>query len=161
MSEGFVPLAAFLRPPPVFEAPELQVGDADGDETFQSGDVARELAAALSAIRRFRAGVADALDAAVQSLLARIAEDVLSRELRIAPPEIAAIVAKARERNAADRVIAVRVHPAHRNALATLQVDVHTDDRLAHGDAVLEVRSGTIDVRLRTRLAAALAACEP
>lgn len=163
MSEGFVPLAAFLRPPlPAFpEALDAEVADGIVAGAAPRDDIALEYASLFSAIRRFRAGIADALDAAVQRLLSQIGENVVARELQIAPPDLAAIVAKARERASAERVIAVRVHPAQCHALATLDVEIHQDDRLASGDVVLELDSGTIDLRLRTRLAIALAACEP
>jgi flagellar biosynthesis/type III secretory pathway protein FliH len=125
-----------------------------------SDDIAAEYASVFSAVRRFRAGIADALDAAVQRLLSQIGENVVARELQIAPPDLGAIVAKARERAVAERVIAVRVHPAQRHGLTTLNVEIYEDDRLTLGDVVLELHSGTIDLRLRTRLAIALAACE-
>jgi flagellar biosynthesis/type III secretory pathway protein FliH len=162
MSENFVPLAAFLRPPPPPppEALEVQTPDEGIDGVARSDDIAAEYASIFSAIRRFRAGVADALDAAVQRLLEQIAENVVARELQIAPPNIAAIVAKSRECAAAERVLAVRVHPAQRAALATLDLEVHEDERLQLGDVVVELRSGTIDLRLRTRIAMALMACE-
>jgi flagellar biosynthesis/type III secretory pathway protein FliH len=161
MSESFIPLAAFLRPPPgpmpMLEERMAAVAFA-GDEP--TDEIAQEYALVFSAIRRFRAGIADALDAAIQRLLLHIGESVVARELQIAPPDLAAIVAKARERAAAERAIAVRVHPTQGHLLATLSVETHEDDRLAPGDVVLELRSGTIDLRLRTRLAMALAACE-
>jgi flagellar biosynthesis/type III secretory pathway protein FliH len=126
-----------------------------------AADLSAEYAAAFGAIRRFRAGVADALDAAVQRLLEEIAENVLARELRIAPPDVAAIVAKARDSCVAERVLGVRLHPSQRDALGELEVQSICDDRLSPGDIVIELRSGTIDLRLRTRLAAALAAIGP
>ena len=161
MSDGFVPLAAFLRPPPpaLPELLEEEMGN-NAAGAAPSDDFASEYAPVFGAIRRFRAGIADALDAAVQRLLSQIAEQVVARELQIAPPDLAAIVAKARERAATERVIAVRVHPAQRHALATLNVETYDDDRLALGDVVLELHSGTIDLRLGTRLAIALAGCE-
>lgn len=161
MSENFVPLAAYLRPPPPAppEAFDVQILD-EGIAGFAPPDaVATEYASVFSSIRRFRAGIADALDAAVQRLLEQIAENVVARELQVASPDIAAIVAKARER-AAERIVAVRVHPAQREALATLDLEVHEDGRLQPGDVVIELRSGTIDLRLRTRMAIALTACE-
>jgi flagellar biosynthesis/type III secretory pathway protein FliH len=164
MSEVFVSLAAFLRPPPP-APPEYVPRDAETDgeryaEAACSDELAAEHAAAIGAVRRFRAGLADALDAAVQRAMERIASDVLARELQIAPVELAAIVAKARERLFDERVLAVRVHPTQRDALASLHLEAHLDERLAPGDVVLELRSGTIDLLLRTRLAIALAASD-
>lgn len=163
MSDGFVPLAAFLRPlppapPQAFDDGVFEDDIADG---AQPADLAAEYGSLFAAIRRFRAGISDALDAAVQQLLEEIAENVVARELELAPAAIAAIVAKARERVSAERIIAVRVHPAQRDALTMMTVETREDDRLEPGDVVLELRSGTIDLRLRTRLAIALAACGP
>ncbi len=160
MSDGFVPLAAFLRPlppPPPETFDVAMANDVAQDGAFD--DLAQEYAAVFSAIRRFRAGIADAIDASVQRVLEHVAENVVARELQIAPPEIGAIVAKARERIDGERVLSVRVHPTQRDALATLQLETHEDARLVPGDIVVELRSGTIDLRLRTRLAMALAAC--
>lgn len=161
MSEGFVPLAVFLRPPPPQQALDVPREDRNDAGVTPADDIATEYAAAFSAVRRFRAGLADALDAAVQRLLLQIAENVVARELQVAPPDIAAIVAKARERAADERIIAVRVHPAQRHALTTLNVEAQEDDRLAPGDIVIELQSGTIDLRLRARLAMALVAAGP
>ncbi|MFY9738744.1 MAG: FliH/SctL family protein [Candidatus Cybelea sp.] len=153
MSEGFIPLARFLSPPlpePAGEplAPSLQQVESVG-----------EYAATFGALRRFRAALADALDVAVQQLLAEIAENVLARELRLAGADIAAVVAKARERFFNERILTVRVHPRDRNALGSLEIDAVVDESLAPGDVIAELRSGTIDLRLRARLENALAAC--
>ena len=110
-------------------------------------------------MRRFRAALADALDVAVQQLLAEIAENVLARELRLAGADVAAVVAKTRERFSNERVLTVRVHPRDRNALRGLEIDAVVDESLAPGDVIAELRSGTIDLRLRARLENALDAC--
>lgn len=160
MFDEFVPFAHYLRPlppEPVAFAGAMPAKGADiGDPT---DELVAEYAMALSAVRRFRAGLADALDAAVAELLAEIAENVLARELRLAAADVAAIIAKTRERFLCEGVVSVRVHPRDFDALGALEVDAVFDDRLAPGDVIAEVRSGTIDLRLRTRLEIALAAC--
>ena len=53
----------------------------------------------------------------------------------------------------------MRVHPRDRNALRGLEIDAVLDESLAPGDVIAELRSGTIDLRLRARLENALDAC--
>jgi flagellar biosynthesis/type III secretory pathway protein FliH len=164
MSEGFVPLARFLRRPPEPLASSIPQAPAAGDALVpcsHSEEVLAQYAATFGAIRRFRAALADALDVAVQQLLAEIAENVLARELTLAGADVAAVVAKTRERFSSDRVLTVHVHPRDRNALCALEIDAVLDETLAPGDVIAELRSGTIDLRLRARLESALAACLP
>ncbi len=163
MSDGFIPLAAFLSPPPKEPAPpSVLAPDAAEDSVTSlrgSSDPSTEYAAAFGAVRRFRAAVADALEVAVQQLLAEIAENVLARELELGSADVGAIVAKTRERVKEEKIVAVRIHPRDREALGELAVDAVLDDTLVPGDIVAELRSGTIDLRLRARLDKALAAC--
>ena len=97
----------------------------------------------------------------MERLLAEIAENVLARELTMARADVAAVVAKARERFSSERVLSVRVHPRDRNALGGLEIESVLDETLVPGDIIVELRSGTIDLRLRARLESALAACAP
>jgi flagellar biosynthesis/type III secretory pathway protein FliH len=55
----------------------------------------------------------------------------------------------------------VRVHPRDRHSLDSLEIDSVLDETLVPGDVIAELRSGTIDLRLRARLESALAACVP
>src|SRR5690348_1162036 len=110
MSERFMPLAKFLRPKTPEIPPAPLVAPAESVQT----DVAETLAAA----RRFRAGLADALDVALEQLLTEIAEGVLARELRIAGPDIAAIVAEALARHDDRKVLSIRAHPKDLESLA-------------------------------------------
>ncbi|MFZ1018679.1 MAG: FliH/SctL family protein [Candidatus Cybelea sp.] len=158
----FVKLTALLRPlqPPEEEdaAPEVESRD-DLDRTAGLGaHPADEYLMTLGKIRRFRAALADALDAAVARLLQEIAQNVLARELALNAADVASIVAKARERLLDERIVAVRVHPRDREALAELQIEKISDTALVPGDIVFELRSGTIDLRLSARLDAAIAA---
>jgi len=165
MSEGFVPLARFLRPPPpepvVLSLPQGPAAGATFAPCSHSEESFIQFVATFGAIRRFRAAVADALDVAVQQLLAEVAENVLARELTVAGADVAAIVAKTRERFSSERVLRVRVHPRDRTALDSLEIDSVLDETLVPGDVIAELRSGTIDLRLRARLDSALAACAP
>ncbi len=151
MPDEFVSLDAFLRPAPpepasaAIEAPAVTRAVRYCEETIRSA-------------RRFRAGLADAVDVAVARLLPEIARDVLGRELRLQPADVAAIVAGALERFGGEKALALRAHPSDVDALADLPIAVVADEALCRGDAVLELRSGTIDLRLDSRLDAILQA---
>jgi flagellar biosynthesis/type III secretory pathway protein FliH len=157
-SDEFVPLAIFLNPvespvPSTTCATERVDADVALPHCVQASD---ELAETLSAVRCFRAALVDALEVAVQSLLPAIACDVLGRELRIEPADLAAVVAEAVERFGREQVLVIRAHSGEISALESLGVELAADDRLALGDAEIELRSGTVDMRLRARLEALL-----
>jgi flagellar biosynthesis/type III secretory pathway protein FliH len=154
MSEGFVPLDVFLTPSPCEQQPQAPVCPA-------SDPVPEELEATLRAARRFRAALSDALDFALPSLLRTIAQEVLARELRLEPAAITRVVAAALDRAADDHVVAIRVHPSDRDAVAPLGLTTIADAGLSAGDCRLELRSGTIDSSLRQRLETVLEAHAP
>lgn len=108
------------------------------------GAVAREA-------RLFRARLADALDDALARLLREIAADVLARELRLAPCDVAEIARRALERAP---VVRLRVAPAEAGGDYGLPVVV--DPALHAGDAVFELDGGAFDARLGVRLASVL-----
>ena len=154
MSDNFVPLAEFLRPvarEPVVEPPP--------PAEARIADVCDDYCETLRAARRFRAGLADALDAAVERLLRTIANEVLARELQLAGADVAAIVSAALDRFAGDTVLCVRAHPRDWDALAGFDLERVADAALQPGDIRVELHSGTIDLTLAARLDAALAAC--
>ncbi len=152
MSERFVPLAAFLRP----ETPPIEVPPA-----VVSQPVHPDIDEAVGAARTFRAGLADALDAAVVRLLREISTMVLGRELRIAQADVTAVAAAALARFEEERVLVIRAHCEDLEALAALGIECVADSRLGRGELFFEVRSGTIDLRFAARLEAAVAACAP
>ncbi len=145
MRDEFVPLDVFLRPAP--REPEVPA-----IEPSAMASVAPECAETIGAARRFRAGLADAVDVAVARLLPAIARDVLARELRLAPADVAAIVAAALHRFADETLLVLRAAPADVEALADLPIAVVADDTLHRGDTVFELHSGTIDLRMESRL---------
>lgn len=154
MSERFVPLIEFLKP-----APELQNPCRDElVETQPKVDPYPPTEEALGDVRRFRAAVADAVDLAVEALLRDIAADVLARELRIEAPNLRGVVDAACVRLAREEPFAVRAHPDEAGALEGCGLRVVGDASLRRGDAVVELRSGTVDVSLGVRLEAVLAA---
>lgn len=157
MPDRFVPLAAFVRPPatadPIEPPPRVACGDAGRDAGSEG---AAELAETIGDIRRFRAALADALDAAVETLLLDIAAGVLARELRLAPCDLAAIVTRALERFGESEPLLIRVHPQELAAIGGCGAPVVADEGLRRGDACIDLRSGTIDATLGARLVALL-----
>ncbi|MDE2481656.1 MAG: hypothetical protein KGN02_05665 [bacterium] len=159
MDERFVPLREWLRPADRASRDELREREPEpascpAEDTFPEED---ERDDALAEVRRFRAALADALDAVLADLLAAIARDVLARELALAPADLAAIAARARERCAGDDPLALRVHPDACAALANAEMRVVPDERVGRDDVVLHVRCGTIDATLEARLDRVLA----
>jgi Flagellar assembly protein FliH len=123
----------------------------------------RELVGVLREARVFRARLADACDEAAARLVRELAAQVLVRELRLAPCEIAELVARARERLPVLRVRvspgdATRMHGTSNDVAALRDVPVIADDQLEDGDAILEVAGGVLDARLGVRLADVLEA---
>ncbi|MGB8965823.1 MAG: FliH/SctL family protein [Candidatus Cybelea sp.] len=161
MPDGFVPLASLLRPIVVEPVdPSLPVSTTAAgtpDEAIaRAGTLEAEYDENLCAARRFRAALADALEVAVGRLLREIANDVLARELRLASADVASVVAHALARFDGEKVLSLRVHPSELGTLPELGLEKIADESLAPGDAVIELHSGTIDLRLPARLEAAL-----
>jgi flagellar biosynthesis/type III secretory pathway protein FliH len=158
MSDVFVPLTIFLRPvsrDAPGDAPQAATEDPPPPAARATPD---DYEQTLRAVRRFRAGLADALDAAVAQLLREIAREVLGRELALAPADVTAIVTQALGRAGALNVLSVRAHPDDVAGLAMVNVDRVADTALQRGDVIVELRSGTIDLTLGTRLENLLAA---
>jgi flagellar biosynthesis/type III secretory pathway protein FliH len=148
MPDGFVPLDRALRVVP--ESPTVS-GDIVA-AVASTNEAEPDLAEVASDARRFRAALADALALSLERLVRDVACDVLARELLLAPPDVAAIAARALERYLEDGPLQLRVHPDDRGACASLDLPVVTDGRLRAGDVVLDVRCGSIDASLGARL---------
>lgn len=111
-----------------------------------------DVVAAIRDARLFRARLADAFDDALVWLLRELAADVLARELRLAPCDVAAIARRARE---CAPIVRLRVAPAD-VARGEYGLPVVPDPALHAGDAVFELDGGAFDARLGVRLAAVL-----
>ena len=172
MNDTFVPLDRWLHAQS-HPCDEVQVQAASPASHLDSGelsidtetapeqreretDVDRAVDEALSEIRRFRAALADALDVMLGPLLRDIACNVLGRELTLEPEDVRTIVTRIRERACDDLPLTVRVHPQDVASLACTGLTVIADDTLRCGDAMLELRSGTIDASLGARVARVL-----
>lgn len=126
--------------------PEAPPEDVEPEEVRVAWQVlARE-------IRLFRARLEDELAIALDALLPDVAADVLGRELRLGAIDLQKIVTAAIARYAHEELLRVRVHPDDAASLSGLALGIVCDKTLRRGDAVLELRSGTIDATLGTRL---------
>jgi flagellar biosynthesis/type III secretory pathway protein FliH len=154
MSDVYVPLALYLRPVASRAADEPSPA---APLEVPAAPAPPELGEALHAVRRFRAALADALEAATSALLPAIAHEVLARELRLERADVAAIVSAALARFDAGHVLRIRAHPRDCDALAGLELERLADDALEPGNVRIDLRSGTIELSLTARLEAALA----
>ena len=136
---------------PAFEIIEQPLAQAEPAES------AADEIGLLREMRLFRARVIEATEAAVETLVADIAADVLARELLLAPADVETIVDRALQRFLADEPLRVRVHAGD---VPNVHCDVPlvADETLRPGDAVIELRTGTIDATLGVRLATLLQA---
>lgn len=153
MDDDFVPLWELLRPQPATPA-------SGGSEAkpAPAEPLPPECADAAARARRFRAALCDALESAVAAMLPEIARDVLGRELRLAPCDVASIVSASLARHAGDPVVTIRAHRDDLSELEAARIECLGDDSLRRGDVILCLRSGTIDLRMSSRLDAVLAA---
>ena len=127
-------------------------------ENESSGDAAAARALAESA--RWYARLNDALDAACARLIREVAAGVLARELQLAPCEIAAIVANVRAQMLGEP-LCMRLHPEDAARWHDASLPCRRDSTLAPGDALIELREGSIDARFGVRLQRVLDACTP
>lgn len=123
------------------------------DDLMPTEIVLTPIADVFREVRRFRAALADSLEAVRADLLTDLAADVLARELRLAPADIARIVESVLERANIDDVVRILVHPDDVAALEGASISVQSDTRLRRGDASIVLRYGTIDASLGVRLA--------
>lgn len=146
----FVSLAVWMVPQKCAEpmpesAPEEIACDPDPEPSQTLSD-------ALADVRRFRAAFADALEMSVRGVVREIAVDIVARELRLAPSDISAIVARAIERYGIVEPFTVRTSPDDARAIAGRYADVVADVNLRGGDVIIELLSGSIDATLGARL---------
>ncbi|HEY8315107.1 MAG TPA: FliH/SctL family protein [Candidatus Baltobacteraceae bacterium] len=101
----------------------------------------------------FHVHLREALERAVDVLLRDIAADVLARELRLAPADIGGIVERALLRYRNEEPLRIRVHPDDASAATHASIPIELDRKLRCGDAVIELRDGSVDASLGVRLA--------
>ncbi|MBV8727587.1 MAG: hypothetical protein JO233_07360 [Candidatus Eremiobacteraeota bacterium] len=106
----------------------------------------------LSDARFLRAHLREAVDAAFDDLINDVAAEVVGRELRMQPADIANIIEAAVHRYRFETPVRVRVHPHDMDALADCALEAVPDGDLKRGDVFLELRDGAVDLRLGVRL---------
>ncbi len=134
----------------------------DRDEAVEVQDDVPDddLAELARDVRLFHARIIEAVEDAVEMLVTDIAADVLGRELLLEPAGIEAIIDRALQRFAAEEPLRVRVHAQDVERLKC-GVPVVADTQLRPGDAIIELRSGSVDASLGVRLAALVQAVTP
>lgn len=160
--DGFRSLASTLLRSREPAADELVItSEAEEDEVREVFEESRELEEAerglLRDVRLFHASVIEGVEAAIETITGDIAADVLGRELHLAPADIEAIVDRALQRYLSDEPLRVRAHPGEAAGLSC-GVPVVGDERLRYGDAVIELRCGSVDATLGVRFASVLRA---
>ena len=107
--------------------------------------------AVLHDIETFRAYAIETIERSLERLLMSMAEEVLGRELILAPADVSEIVRRALRRYDREGPIRVRVSAAD---LGNVQTDlpVVVDNDLKAGDLLVEVRDGMLDARMDVRL---------
>jgi hypothetical protein len=106
---------------------------------------------ALHEIERFRAFALDAVERSLGRLVASLAEEVLGRELKLAPVDLQEITNRALRRYDREGPVRVRVSTVDLAAIKT-ELPVVADADLREGDLIVEVRDGTLDARMSVRL---------
>ena len=113
-------------------------------------------ARAGAAARLFYARLEDALQAALPALLCDCVHTILGRELSCEPMEFRAIITRLIESLRDEEPVRLRVHPSR---IETIDFDLplHGDASLGRDDCIIELRSGSFDARLATRIDALIA----
>ncbi len=164
MVDGFVPLARTLRAQasgPRTDATVVATASAraatpaahsngDGDGHAPPSGLASLALVRLAALEAFERSAARVLEG--------LAHDVLGRELRLAPADVGALVARARVAFANSGPVAIELSAADAPAFAEQAgLPVRIDPALGPGDVVVRVRDGAFESPLAFRLAGVLA----
>ena len=156
MAERFVPLAAFVRaaPSPVASAapPVSQPPASRGAVDYAQAGVVHELTLLTLAAR-------EAFARAAARLLRELANDVLARELLLAPADVAALVGRAVAAFAEHAPVGIAVSGFDADRVRA-PLPVRVDPRLGAGDLVVDVRDGAFESSFTFRLEDALERAE-
>jgi flagellar biosynthesis/type III secretory pathway protein FliH len=106
--------------------------------------------AALEEIERFRAFALDTVERSMGGLLAAFAQEVLGRELALAPVDLNEIAQRALRRYEREGPVRIRVAPADVGNVKT-ELPIVVDADLREGDLIVEVRDGMLDARMNVR----------
>ncbi len=116
------------------------------------------LPAELALLAHLRLAAREAFERGAARLLEGLAHDVLGRELRLAPADVEALVARALTVFAERGPVAIDLSPADAAAVADrFGLPLRIDPALGPGDVVVRVRDGSFESPLAFRLAGVLA----
>jgi flagellar biosynthesis/type III secretory pathway protein FliH len=161
VDERFIPLAAFVRgnahaanaPAPIAAAlPESEAAEPSatpGVLDFAHADVVHELAL-------MRLAAMEAYECAVTSLLRSLADEVLARELLLAPADVDALVRRVLATFAVRDPVELRVSAADAGRVQA-GTSLRVDPSLGRGDLIVVVRDGALESRFAQRFEDALA----
>jgi len=113
----------------------------------------RDVVEAMRDVRLFRARIAEAVEEAAARVLHRIAEDVVCRELQMAPCDIDAVVRTCLAQLTDRQGLRIFVHPDDAHAVRSYETEC--DTTLERGDCRLELAYGSVHSTLVLRLAEA------
>ena len=105
----------------------------------------------LHEIERFRVHALEVLEHSLDHLLVSVAQEVLGRELELAPALIDEITSRALRRYEREGPVRLRVASTDVGQVES-DLPVVVDSALTPGDLVIEVRDGELDARLPVRL---------
>ena len=142
--------AACFTPPLEDDGPasEAAVPETDADE--------RAVARIASDVALMRLAALEAFESGTERLLRALAEDVLARELALAPADVAALAARALAAFVEHEPVEIAVAPCDAERVRA-PVAVRADAQLAPGDLVVRVRDGAFESTFAFRASAALA----
>ncbi|MDQ6931057.1 MAG: FliH/SctL family protein [Candidatus Eremiobacteraeota bacterium] len=143
----FRSLAQMLAPPVENEPPtaQLPAAAAISSELHERGVDLRE-------VRLFRAHLAEALERAVHGLRCEIAREILGRELALAPVDVRALLDASLERYRHLAPLRARVHADDVALAGDCGIAVFADDTLSRGDICIDLKNGSLDLRLSARV---------
>lgn len=165
MDERFIPLAAFVRAASRPAEPRTSAAPAAAAAApAPAAAAAREFeprraepphAETVQELALMRLAALEAYERAWRRLLDSLAHEVLARELRLAPPDIAALASRALQAFAEQEPLALVLAPQDAQRVA-LDLPVRADPALEPGDLVVEVRDGELESRFAFRVRRAL-----
>ncbi len=169
MVDGFIPLAAFVRAARRSDEPGAPVRDENSssqaippvrDPRPQAAEPGPQHAEpprpeVVQELVLMRLAALEAYERARLRLLESLADEVLARELQLAPADIAVLARRALAAFAEQEPLALVLAPQDAERVA-LALPVRADPALEPGDLIVEVRDGEVESRFAFRARRAL-----
>jgi len=163
MDDGFVSLATLVTAAAAANTTAAAPPPSDDGLAGRSGAAAPETGGDDCAFARLskdlalmRVAALEAFESGTERLLRALADDVLARELALAPADVAALAAHALAAYAEHEPVEIVVAPCDAERVRA-PVAVRADPTLGPGDLVVRVRDGAFESTFAFRNAGALA----